>query len=293
MSNILPKISKGYVETDRGLIHIQQSIPLHSQPRQSVADKTLVFINITSFGGVLLDRVLPALAGLGYRTIAADMMGYGRSDKRSGSTWYIETWADNMEQVFDQLGVAPDGLICGHFAALLGVELALRQRPGMKALVLEGMPFIPPETRKANLAGGTPPPMIWDEAGSHAVEYWKTAYKLMKILDPDLQLGVPNQKVREAYIAYQEVRCFEPSTMEAAASYEIEKKVSQITLPTLVMCSDTDWNLKYHDQVKAAIPNSREHRFKGIHPLHELSRPDRAHEYVEQLQQFFSEVLTD
>jgi haloalkane dehalogenase len=268
------------------LIHVQESIPL-----ATALDQTLVFINITSFGSVLLGAVLPALAALGYRALAVDMMGYGRSDKRSGPTWFIETWADNMEQAFDQLGIAPDGLICGHFAGLLGVELALRKRPGMQALVLEGMPLIPPETRTASLAAGTPPPIIWDEAGTHAIEYWKVAYKLMKILDPGIELGVPNQKVREAYISYQETRCFEPSTMEAAASYAIEQKMAQIRLPTLVMCSDTDWNLKSHDQVVASIPTSREHRFQGIHPLHEFSRPDRASEYVAQLQGFFADVL--
>ena len=81
------KLRKRYVETSRGLVHVQEA--------GNKGAPALVLITLTSFAAPLLDGVLPALAEHGWHALALDLMGYGRSDKRDGH-WMVEDFADNM-----------------------------------------------------------------------------------------------------------------------------------------------------------------------------------------------------
>jgi hypothetical protein len=113
--------------------------------------------------------------------------------------------------------------------------------------------------------------------GSHAPEYWRRAYGILKRLDPGLELQpAPPRRVREAYLALLESLAFEPGTTTAANHFAIEAKLPQVRVPTLVMCSDTDWNLPHHATIVDALLDARPLRLAGVHPLHELGRPDRA-----------------
>jgi pimeloyl-ACP methyl ester carboxylesterase len=279
----MAKIYKHYVETDRGLIHMQEA---------GNGPKVLAFINITSWGRVLMDQALPLLADRGYRALNIDIMGYGRSDKRDAGSWRIEDFADNIQQALDGADAKPMGYVAGHMAGLIGIEFAHRASTGAKGLVIEGTPIIPPETREANRTNPPPPPTVWSEDGTHAVDYWKRIYGLVKRLDPAFELPTnPSRKLREIYITYLEVGCFEPSTMFGVAHYEVEKKLSEIELPTLVMCSDTDWNLQYHPKILGLLKNGSELRWKGTSPLHNLSGPDRSAEYVDAIDTFFAPLI--
>ncbi|WP_373987309.1 alpha/beta fold hydrolase [Duganella sp. BuS-21] len=283
MHNPLPKMSRRYVETDRGDIHLAEA---------GAGDNTLVMLSITSFGGVLLDQALPQLAARGYRVLALDLMGYGRSDRRT-DVWRVEDFADNIVQALERLEVTPRGLVCGHFSGWTGIEIASRGHPGLQGLVLDGTPIIARATREANKLKPPAPPAPWTEDGAHAVAKWKMVYGLIKKLDPHMILEAsPSMKFRQAYLALLESVSFDPGTMDAATWFEIEEKMPLVRQPTLVMCGDYDWNLPHHPAIVAALPDAREVRFADTHPLHELSRPDRAAEYVEQLDRFFLGLST-
>ena len=278
----MSKIYKRFVETAAGHVHVQEA---GSGPR------TLVLLSITSFGGALVDRVLPGLAELGYRAMAIDLMGYGRSDKRD-KDWFVETFADNVEEVLAVCDIGQFGLVCGHFSGWMGIEIAGRNRPALKALMLDGTPFISAETRRANLERGPVPSTVWTEDGTHAIEYWKRAYGILKKLNPAMTLNVqPEQKLREIYVALLESLIFEPNTMAAANHFDIENKLPLVNVPTMVMCGDFDWNLPHHEKFLAAIANSTNLRLPGVHPLHEFLKPERASEYVAHVHQFFKPLL--
>lgn len=273
---------KFYIPTGRGLVHARE----HGQ-----GDKTLVIITITSFGGVLLDGVLPALADLGWRVLALDLMGYGRSDKRGGA-WLVEDFADNMQDALEAYGVVPTGLVCGHFSSWTGIEIARRKPAGLAGLMLDGTPYYDAARRAANLAQPQVPPVAWDVAGSHAQAYWDKTWRLMHRLNPDFVMpAVPDQRLRERYIQLLEVSAFEPGTIEAANRFDIDCALADLALPILLTCSDTDWNLPHHATLKAALPTAREHRFRGVHPLHDLTPGDRSAEYVACVDAFFRPLL--
>lgn len=283
MPDALPKMTRRYVATDRGDVHLAEA-------GTKGDGNTLVMISITSFGGVLLDQALPQLAALGHHVLALDLMGYGRSDRRT-DVWLVKDFADNILQALDRLEVTPRGLVCGHFSGWTGIEIAARPQPGLQGLVLDGTPIIPRATREANKLNGPAAPAPWTEDGAHAVAKWKMVYGLIKRLDPNMVLdAAPSMKFRQAYLTLLESVSFDPGTMDAATWFEIEEKLPLVTVPTLVMCGDYDWNLPHHPAIMAALPDAREVRFKGTHPLHELSRPDRAGEYVEQVDRFFNSL---
>lgn len=266
-----------FVDTTRGYVHVQDC---------GAGERTVVFVTITSFGGVLLDDVLPLMAERGYRAIAIDMMGYGLSDKKS-EPWSMEDFADNMQEVFALAGVAPDTIVCGHFSGLIGLELAARGLPGLKGLVIDGTPLIAEDIQANYKPGDGPAPLDWDEDGTHAMAFWKRAYGLIKRLNPDVPLEAqPSNRVRQAYLSYLAVGSFEPGTFEAYATFDVRKRIKDIQIPVQCMCSDTDWNLPHHPYYVENIPHSREVRFKGVHPMHELNKPERAVEYVEVIDGF-------
>ena len=256
-----------------------------------MGERVLVFLSITSFGGVLLDGVLPRLAQRGYRALALDLMGYGLSDKRRHN-WSIDEFADNVLEAVSLVGVVPTFYVSGHFAGLVGLEIAARAPAGMRAAVLDGLPFLDPKARVAPEDFLPPPPVVWSEDGAHAVVFWKRAWNLLHQLNPDMPLPAqPPNKLREAYLAYLAVACFEPGPAFAFQTYESDRRMADVTLPVLVMCAETDWNRKHLERWAEGIAGSEKLALPGIHPLHDLARPERAEDYVTMIDAFFARHL--
>ena len=87
-----------------------------------------------------------------------------------------------------------------------------------------------------------------------------------------------------------EASVFEPNTALAAAHFAIEDKLPLLDLPTLVMCSDTDWNLRHFDAIVATLPQPQTLRLAGVNPLHAVDAPERGDEYAAHLDHFFSAI---
>lgn len=270
------RLRKHYLDTPRGLVHAQ------SCGRDG--DPLLVIVTPTSFASPLLDTVLPTLAAGGWQVLALDLMGYGRSDKRQGH-WLVEDFADNIQHAVAASGLQPAALACGHFSCWTGVEIAARGAwPALRGLVLDGSPLYTPEQRATMQAAGAPAPQPWDEAGTHALAYWGKVWRILHRLTPERPLAeVPTQRYREAVMCLLEASVYEPNTALAAASYAFETRLPQVAVPTLVMCSDTDWNLPHHDAIVAALPQARALRLPGVNPLHDIDAPERGPEYARHL----------
>ena len=280
---MLPRPRRYFVDSSQGYVHVQDC---------GAGERIIVFVSITSFGGILLDDVLPLLAERGYRALSIDLMGYGLSDKRRHA-WSIPEFADNITEALALAdAAAPGGCVFGHFAGLVGVEFAARSPSGLRGLVLDGAPLIDAERQQRFNSADLPKPTPWTEDGAHAVAFWKRAYGLLQRLNPSLPLAAqPPNKLREAYLAYLAVACFEPGTAEAYHRFDARARMRDVRVPTLVMCADTDWNLPHHQAWVDGLPNPREQRFAGVHPLHQLDRPERAVEYVAIIDQFFASLL--
>jgi pimeloyl-ACP methyl ester carboxylesterase len=240
-----PRPRRYFVDTAQGFVHVQDC---------GTGERVLVFLSITSFGGVLLDQVLPALARRGYRALAIDLMGYGLSDKRQHD-WSIAEFADNVLDAVTLAGVIPVGYVSGHFAGLVGLEIAARAPAGLRAAVLDGLPFLEPDKRV------TP--------------------ESFQQLNPDMALPVqPGHKLRAAYLAYLAVACFDPGPAFAFQTFDSERRMADIALPCLLICAQTDWNRKHLERWASGIAGSQTLALPGTHPLHDLVNQERADQYV-------------
>jgi len=277
---VLQEITKAFAQTSHGDIFVQEV---------DGGGPVIALVSITSFGSALVDQALPLFAQRGYRALALDLMGYGRSDKQR-EAWPIARYADSIEEALGALGVDRATLVTGHFSGLTGVELAARQCPIVERLVLDGTPYRTAEERAALIRKGPPVPVAWQEDGSHAVDHWKHFLHLIKLLNPGLVLPeAPDPRFRHAYMALLEVFAFGPNTMDALTGFAIERKLPEIEVPTLLLTSDTDWNRTTHARFREAIAHAGEHAFPGVHPMHDIFRPERAVEYVDVIEAFVRE----
>lgn len=89
------------------------------------------------------NRQLPAIAEAGFRAIAPDMRGYGRTDSPAGVAAYtnVNAVADLMA-LLDDMGEAQAVFVGLDFGAALTWELALRRPERVKAVVVFNNPFL-------------------------------------------------------------------------------------------------------------------------------------------------------
>ncbi len=277
----LSHVRKGYVPTRRGEIHYRQC---------GEGNVTIVFLHAVSTGGLGFNDVLPCLARSGFRSYAIDLMGYGRSDKRDPGSWRIHDFVENTQEAFERLQVVPTCLVAGHFSGIVALEMAAQSETEVRKLVLDGVPVVAPDRRQLFRDGQSPTTSVeWHEDGRHALSYWKTCFNLLSKVDPTLKLSAnPPQALRENYIALLETFLFEPNTMDAVATYEIEQRCHDIKCPTLLVSSDCDWNRPHIETLAAHIPNNKVRIFEGTHPLHQILAPHRSQEYADLICDFLN-----
>ena len=274
--NMRPK--RYFVDTSKGYVHVQEC---------GTGSNVIVFINITSFAAVLMRNVLSLMAERGYRAMTVDMMGYGLSDKKT-YLWSMDDLADNVEEALGLAGVSANGLVCGHFAGLVGIELAARGRPALNGLVIDGTPLISEEEQAKHVFGVAKPGVDWDAEGTHMVSFWKQASRQILRLNPGMELSPqPSNAFRDACLSYMGVVAYDPKVGDAYAGFPVRSRVKDVKVPVQAMCSDIDFNLINHGWFMANLPDAREVRFPGVHPMHDIDRPERDVEYVDVVDRFF------
>jgi pimeloyl-ACP methyl ester carboxylesterase len=87
---------------------------------------------------------LPAIAAAGYRAIAPDLRGYGRSDKPDGAENYgIRDLVGDITGLLDALELDAATVVGHDWGALLTWQMALLAPERMTSLVALGVPFLP------------------------------------------------------------------------------------------------------------------------------------------------------
>ena len=104
--------------------------------------------------GRMYAHELSVFAAAGYRALAVDLMGFGRSDRREGPVWSVPQHADVLEEVLSALDARSVTVVGGHYSTPMAVELAQAERAArrdIRALVIDGGPMLPPEALQSLL----------------------------------------------------------------------------------------------------------------------------------------------
>jgi pimeloyl-ACP methyl ester carboxylesterase len=118
--------------------------------------KTVVLFHGKNFGAEYWANTLRALSAQGYRVIAPDQIGFGKSAKPE-IRYTFAMLADNTVRLLDHLKVERVAIVANSMGGMLGVHFARRYPQRVSALVLENplgledyVPSIPPQ-QTANL----------------------------------------------------------------------------------------------------------------------------------------------
>jgi len=126
------------------------------QPTAHPNGRTVVLFHGKNFGADYWANTLRALSAQGYRVIALDQIGFGKSTKPE-IRYTFAMLADNTVRVLDHLKVGRVAIVANSMGGMLGVHFARRYPDRVAALVLENplgledyVPAIPPQ-QTANL----------------------------------------------------------------------------------------------------------------------------------------------
>lgn len=125
-------------------------------PTTAPNGQTVVLLHGKNFGADYWENTLRALSAKGYRVVALDQIGFGKSSKPE-IRYTFAMLADNTVRVLDHLKVGRVAIVANSMGGMLGVHFARRHPDRVSALVLENplgledyVPAIPPQ-QTANL----------------------------------------------------------------------------------------------------------------------------------------------
>jgi pimeloyl-ACP methyl ester carboxylesterase len=242
----------GYVMTGAGQVHVREW--------GRAGGPLLMLVHWTPLSGRMFEGVAPLLAAAGWRVMAPDLLGYGRSAAR-GRDWEMADWAEALVTVIGEAG--PAVVMGGHLGASVAVEMALGWPGRVRALVLDGAPFLTPELRAA-LAGlsamGRPTGeglerLAWDRAAGLLREYG---------VEP-----LP-ERVWPVMIDYLETDFV--SSSPVLAGHDMPARLAKLTHKVLLLGADGDSLAASLDTARAILPGAAWHRFAGADPVHFAER---------------------
>lgn len=257
-------VRKAYCDTRAGQIHY----------RVCGEGDALLLGHWAPASGRMYEHLLPAFAARGYRAIAYDLAGYGRSDKRDDG-WAIADYARNLAEVMRVLDARPAFVVGGHLTAAVSAELAIEAPDAVRKLVLDGSPAWTPEQRAELFSrfGGLSPQI--SATGGHKTFAWDMIERSLVEWDDRFRVTPETLPTLYAYLAeFYETRLVQKPALFA---YQMIPRLAQIRVDTLALTAQTEPLRPTHATVLRELAGVREHLFPGAHPLLD---PARAEEYV-------------
>lgn len=254
------RIPKAYAATPWGQVHLRDT---------GGEGPALLLIHQTPLAGRMWAGVMPGLAAAGWRVLAPDLLGYGRSDPRPAD-WSIALWADSLAAVLDRLGVERVAVMGAHVGAAVGLELALARPDQVRALALDGLPFPTPALRAAFAAmAAAPRPDHPDAARDRAAG-------LMRDYVPGWALGPDTVEAFWPVLTdYLETDFVSSSAI--AADHDPAAQLPLWRGPLLLLGAEREPMAAALDRARELSPAARWHRWQGTHPIFD---PRRAEEWA-------------
>jgi pimeloyl-ACP methyl ester carboxylesterase len=269
----------GFADTLSGQLHF----------RACGAGPDIVLLPWLPASGRMYEQLMPNLARAGFRAIAFDIAGTGRSH-RNVRGWTVQQYATDILEACGSLHTVPYTVIGGRFSASIAVEMLLASPAQVTGAVLDGvLGLAPEETRKISApTSGLSPKFSSD--GAHRSFAFDVAARTLKDWDPGFELKQENlPAVFELMRDFLEpgyetiVANVENDAKNAKPQYDVLARLGEVSQRVLVMTSETDNLATAYSRALERARNSRGHKFEGNHPI---LNPARAAEYAQVLVSF-------
>jgi pimeloyl-ACP methyl ester carboxylesterase len=268
----------GFADTLTGQLHF----------RACGAGPDIVLLPWSPASGRMYDYILPHLARAGFRAIAFDLAGTGRSHKKCRN-WTVQQYATDVLEACGSLHTVPYTVIGGRFGAAVAVEMLLAAPAQVTGAVLDGVPGMAPEElrKKAPITAGLSPKVGDDGHASFAFE---VTVRMLKDWDPGFELTQETLPVVYEFmrdyleVGYDAIAAgVEGDSRGAKPAYDVLARLGEVSQRVLVMTSDTDNLAAAYNRALERARNSRGHKFAGNHPILTAAR---AAEYAQVVVQF-------
>jgi pimeloyl-ACP methyl ester carboxylesterase len=269
----------GFADTLSGQLHF----------RACGAGPDIVLLPWLPASGRMYDHVMVHLARAGFRAIAFDLAGSGRSHKKSRN-WTVQQYAQDVLEACGSLHTVPYTVVGGRFAASVAVEMLLAQPAQVTGAVLDGvLGLAPEEIRKMTPpTGGLNPRLTAD--GSWQAFPFETIVRTFKDWDPSFELTQETLPVVYEYVrdyldlGYEAIVAgAEADAKKDKPTYDVLARLGEVSQRVLIMTSDADSLTPAYNRALERARNSRGHKFAGNHPV---LTPARAAEYAQVIVSF-------
>jgi pimeloyl-ACP methyl ester carboxylesterase len=232
----------------------------------------------------MYEHVMPHLARAGFRAIAFDLAGSGRSHKKCRN-WTVQQYAADVLEACGSLHTVPYTVVGGRFSASVAVEMLLASPAQVTGAVLDGVPGLAPEELR-KMAGPTSglSPKLSDD-GAHRSFAFDVSVRTLKEWDTSFELTADTLP-----LVYEFMRDYLELGLEAIvagvdadakggkSTHDVLARLGEVSQRVLVMTSDADSLAPAYNRALERARNSRGHKFEGNHPV---LTPARAAEYAQ------------
>jgi len=266
----------GFADTLTGQLHF----------RACGAGPDIVLLPWFPASGRMYEHVMPHLARAGFRAIAFDIAGSGRSHKKNRN-WTVQQYANDVLEACGSLHTVPYTVIGGRFSAAIAVEMLLASPTQVTGAVLDGVPGLAPEELR-KLSGPTTgmSPKLGED-GSHRSFAFDVTLRTLKEWDPAFELTPESISIVYEYmrdyleLGYEAIAAgAEADTRGSKPMHDVLARLGEVSQRVLVMTADVDQLAPAYTRALERARNSRGHKFEGSHPV---LTPARAAEYAQVL----------
>ncbi|WP_231491411.1 alpha/beta fold hydrolase [Microbulbifer sp. HZ11] len=176
-------------------------------PAADANGKTVVLLHGKNFSGAYWQSTIDALSRQGYRVIAPDQIGFGKSSKPEGFQFTFQALADSTKALLDKLDVSR-ATVAGHsMGGMLATRFALMYPETVKKLVLINpigledwkrfTPYQPVEQAIAQEKQQTPEKVKSYMTAAYFDGKWKAAYDPLLAIQAGWTIGPDADKIAE------------------------------------------------------------------------------------------------
>lgn len=259
----------GYADTRAGQLHY----------RSCGAGPDIVLLHWAPASGRMYEHVLPLLARAGFRGIAFDLPGYGRSHKKARG-WDPDRVAREVLEAAHSLNTGPMTVVGGHASSAVAIEMLLAEPQRVVAGVLDGVIALTPEETKTLMSAfaGLSPRIRAD--GGHRSFPFDMTCAVMKEWRPDFKLDADSMpavyELMRDYLemGYEPIKAWvdpDPSQVPPAR-YDPLERLTRVTQPLLVLSADDDALAAAYPRALAKCRDGQGFKFSGSHPLLDSAR---------------------
>jgi pimeloyl-ACP methyl ester carboxylesterase len=264
----------GFADTLSGQLHF----------RACGAGPDIVLLPWLPASGRMYDGIMSHLARAGFRAIAFDLAGSGRSHKKCRN-WTVQQYAADVLEACGSLHTVPYTVVGGRFSAAVAVEMLLASPAQVTGAVLDGVPGLAPEElRKMNGPTSGISPKFGDDGAWRAFPF-EVMVRTLKEWDPSFELTQETLPLVYEYVrdyldlGYEAIVAgAEADARKEKPTYDVLARLGEVSQRVLVMTSDTDSLAAAYTRALERARNSRGHKFAGNHPV---LTPARAAEYAQ------------